>query len=48
MSASEQTVVGDAIDLRGTVEGKQRFLKIHDMLSPAAKRLAMEELGIHA
>jgi len=44
LSSSEQPLVGDVCDLRGTDEGRRRFSRVKPFLPVAAVRLAYEEL----
>jgi len=46
LSESEQRIVGDAIDLRGTPEGFARFEAICGQLVPRAVKVALKELGV--
>ena len=45
LTAEEQTVIGDAIDCRGTEEGVLRLAAIRASLPAPVVQLALQELG---
>lgn len=46
LSEAEQSLVGPAVDCRGTDEGMRRYESLRDTLPPAALKLAAVELGL--
>jgi len=45
LTAAEQLLVGDAVDLRGTAEGRLRFERLREQLPALAVRMAEQELS---
>ena len=45
LSASEQLTIGEAVDLRGTNEAKERLLRIRNVIPPRCVVLGLEELA---
>ena len=44
LSVLEQAKIGEAVDLRGSGEAQERFVRVKDNIPPAARILALEEL----
>jgi hypothetical protein len=46
LTKAEQSVVGAAVDLRGTPEAASRFEAVRALLPEPAVRLGLEEIGV--